>query len=112
MPVCAHDGHIRPSKQPPFDHLVGVDTHGSGTARPGALAVLRSIASCRAGCPHCPRRICDTPGYGVGAKRLIVTHREAKLILSMTQSATAATSPAPANTPATTTALNRITPNA
>jgi hypothetical protein len=112
MSVCAKGRRIRRSKQPLFDRLVGVDAHRSGTARPGALAVLRSIASRRAGCPHCPQWTCDTPGYGVGAKRLLVTHREAKLILSMTQSATAATTPAPANTPATTTALNRITPNA
>ena len=40
------------------------------------------------------------------------THREAKLILLIVQIATAATRPALANTPDTTAALNRITPNA
>jgi hypothetical protein len=49
---------------------------------------------------------------GVCAQRVVVTHREAKLMLPITQIATAATSPALANTPDTATALNRITPNA
>src|SRR5262249_6773722 len=40
------------------------------------------------------------------------THRKAKLILPIIQIATAATSPALTNTPDTTAALNRITPNA
>ena len=40
------------------------------------------------------------------------THRKAKLILPIIQIATAATRPALTNTPDTTAALNRITPNA
>jgi len=39
-------------------------------------------------------------------------YREAKLMLPVTQIATAATSPALTNAPDTTTALNRITPSA
>ncbi len=40
------------------------------------------------------------------------SHREAKLTLSITQSATTATTPALANAPDTTAALNKITPSA
>jgi hypothetical protein len=42
----------------------------------------------------------------------VVAHLAAKSMLRITQSATAATTPALANTIATTTALNRITPSA
>jgi hypothetical protein len=42
---------------------------------------------------------------------LAVTHREAKLMLLITQITTTATRPALANTPDTTAALNRITPS-
>ena len=47
---------------------------------------------------------------GTGLRPPVVTHREARLMLPITQSATTATSPALTNTPDTTAALNRITP--
>src|SRR5262249_15327083 len=60
--------------------------------------------------------ICSAPGqvrFGVTADIAArATHRKAKLILPIIQIATAATSPALTNTPDTTAALNRITPNA
>src|SRR5262249_19085635 len=60
--------------------------------------------------------ICSAPGqvrFGVTADiAASATHRKAKLILPIIQIATAATSPALTNTPDTTAALNRITPNA
>ena len=51
-------------------------------------------------------------GFLVRTLAVAVTHREAKLMLLISQNTTTATSPALANTPDTTAALNRITPNA
>src|SRR5215472_4640577 len=60
--------------------------------------------------------ICSAPGhvrFGLTADiAASATHRMAKLILPIIQIATAATRPALTNTPDTTAALNRITPNA
>src|SRR5262245_21534527 len=57
----------------------------------------------------CPRHVRFGVTADIAAR---ATHRKAKLILPIIQIATAATSPALTNTPDTTAALNRITPNA
>ena len=48
----------------------------------------------------------------IGWVAFAAAHREARLMLPIVQSATAATRPALANTPDTTAALNKIIPNA
>src|SRR5262249_35353517 len=68
-------------------------------------------------CPLCARsghlqRTRSCPLWVTADIAASATHRKAKLILPIIQIATAATSPALTNTPDTTAALNRITPNA
>jgi hypothetical protein len=55
---------------------------------------------------------CGESALGRSKRVSALTYRAAKLMLLIIQIATAATSPALANTPDTTAALNRITPNA
>jgi hypothetical protein len=60
----------------------------------------------------CSIRSLKFSNANAGAAASGTSHREAKLMLFITQIAIAATSPALANTADTTAALNKITPNA
>ena len=77
--------------------------------RPTPLVELPSISP---GVLLLSKRRIQRPAYINDTPYCAVIHRAPKLMLRITQSVRAATTPALANTTDTTTALNRITPNA
>ena len=80
---------------------------------PGVLLLSKRPTSRRAGVGSgVTQRSIQRPAYINDTPYCAVIHRAPKLMLRITQSVRAATTPALANTTDTTTALNRITPNA